>query len=271
MIALAIICFLLFFNAGISTPALASDVYIIKLESTRAAKFQVVSVTNDPEALPISGALLERITVSISCGDFYYTETASKMQEPVTPIIPIAADERIVIDVVFYFDADADNRSQGVPYKLLWVFYAEVDEEREEKLINMTGGGTLHSNLNINPGDIYDFSIIVENGNPEPIPTPTPTPTLTPTPTPTPLPHDPGPPNSVHPDRPTSPDNPDGPGDLDDLGAPNDSMGIQTGDYTTAAKNGTSLPLLITSTVFLLCIIYMFIRVILAERKRQAG
>ena len=58
-------------------------------------------------------------------------------------------------------------------------------------------------------------------------------------------------------------------GNLDGLGE--DDQSIDTGDYTSLLKRITSVPLLVTSTVFLVGIIGIFLYLISVERKQQAG
>ena len=305
---LFLIFVLLCCSAGISAPAMAVDPYIIKLESNTAAKFQIWCVTNELSGTPLSDEFLDMTLVTITSGGTeYYKGKLADMQTPAITAITIAADDRISLDISFSFSEDADNRFQGVSYRLLWEFEAEVDVNSDVE-INMAGGNTLYSNLNINPGDTYGFTIVVENGNPSPLPTPPP--------------DGPNPWNPDNPDDPDNPDNPDNPDDpadkpgetdepddsdkpddldnldqpdnsdngddpddLDDLGDPDDNLGdpdtptgdtdgangINTGDNSAPAKNSESLLLLIGSIVFLVFVICVFIRIISTERKRQAG
>ena len=278
--ALVLTCFLFFICSGIYAPALAADPYIIKLESNEETEFRIWCVTNELTGTPLSDEFLDMTLVTITSGGTeYYKGTIRDMPQPASETIIIAADDRIWIDVSFSFSENADNRFQGVSYKLLWEFEASGK-------INMTGGSTLYSNLNINPGDEYGFSIMVENGNPPPLPTPPPdnpdpwNPDNPDDPTPTDKPGETEEPDDSD-DTDDADDDPDKPDDSDDLGdsdvpdsgkdGSDGSSGIKTGDYLTPAKNGESIPLLIGSIVFLMFIICVFVRIILAERKRQTG
>ena len=293
------ICILFFFRSVIYTPVLAADPHVIKLKSGGGAEFQILRVTNRLLGDMFSDEFLEMITVKISNGDtVYYKGTVGQMPVPVTEAIPIAENSRVLLDVSFSFDRNADNRFQGVSYLLLWEFEAFGDTKTQ---IDMQDGSVLHSNLNINPGDTYGFSLIVENGKPPPIAPPVIPPVIPPDPWPVipPVtPPGPSPPkneDSSDPDesgdkgRPNPPDEtdkpenpgvtaepgePTAPGDPGDPEPPDSGggsfPGVQTGDFSTAAQNGVSLPLLIASVVFLIFIICVFIRIISEERKRQA-
>ena len=281
------VCALCCCHAGIAVQAFAADPppYIIKLDGDADALFRIWSVENTSADAASSNALLgvTRVTISSGTGVDYtvhYDGQFSEMAPPITEAISIPLDDRVILDVAFHFSELADNRFQGVPYQLEWIFESDGAGNPQ---IDMVGGPTLYSNLNINPGDTYKFSIAVENGAPPPLP-----------------PDDPDPPDPENPDgpdgsdssdqsdqpdrldRPKTPGGADKPnasgnlGDLDNPGGDKDTTpdtpeSIQTGDYTPPAPKGASLPLLIISIGFLVCAICVFIRLIAAERKRQAG
>ena len=274
---LILICTLLCCMAGISALAL-DDPYIIRLEGTKAATFQILRIKNQLDDVRFSDELLEMTTVKISNGSTdYYVGKASEIPEPVTPEIPLAPGGRVTIDISFHFSEDADNRFQGVPYQLLWTFLATSNGKTE---IHLDGGNTLYSNFNINPGDTYGFSILIINDASESSGPGGPS-----TPGGPSEPDDPGD-GSGDPDDPgESPGPPDDPGDdPDDPGTPGvpggpgdgsgtdsgGSPGLKTGDYSQYITKDTTLPRLITSIVFLFCVICGFIYVIWKERRNQA-
>ena len=240
----------LFCHGGLSLPAHAVDKpYVIKLDGDADAEIAISSVTIDPPSAS-ADALLALTKAKISSGGTtYYDGFANDMASLDFSPITVEADSRIVIHVEFSFDEMADNRYQGVSYRLKWIFDASAG-------IDMAGGDTLYSNLNINPGDTYGFSIIVENGNP-------------------PLPPSQ---DDLDPDNPDNETPNDNPGESGESGISNGNKkgqdvysGIKTGDDSTPEGNDESLPLLIFSAIFLLIIICVFIRIISVERKRKIG
>ena len=147
--------------------SIAKDPYLIKLNGTEAVTFQVYSVKNQTYLSPLSLEALALTQLKISVDtEVYFDGTLDDIPEPVTIPIPLDADERLKLDIRFKFSEDADNRYQGVAYQLKWMF--EVANSTGVTYMDMTGGATLYNNYNIDPGDVYGFNIVVENGNPSP-------------------------------------------------------------------------------------------------------
>ena len=167
-----ILVFLLVFAAAV-------DPFVVQLNGTAAADFQIYSIVNQLSGTRFSDDMLILTNIKISTGNailgtVYYDGLVSDLPDEEIATIPIPLNDSVKIDVSMRLSEEADNRFQGIPYKLLWTFVANSNETVE---IDLADASTLYSNFNINPGDTYGFSILVVNGT-----APTPTVTVSPTP-----------------------------------------------------------------------------------------
>ena len=323
IILLEIICILLCAFMGIAAFA-QDEKYEIRLGGKTAAIFQIDKAMHGYSEGSLPHELLKMTTVEIkSNAQIYYNGKADAIPSPVTEPIVLDVGESIEIEVSFYFSEEADNRFQGVSYQVLWEFATGPDdgesENAENVKIHLPDTEYLYSNLNINPGDTYGFSILVKNEEPllpkpspsiEPSPSVEASPSVKPSPSVEPSPsaepsHSAKPEPSEEPDdgyeadssaetrpsdypkpsqKPTDPgENPDDPKETDNSdgvdnedpphggadGDNGDSPGINTGDYSEYITEDAAIPLLVTSGVFLVCIIGVFICLILEEKRKR--
>ena len=255
----------------------AESPYIIKLNGDDAAEFRISNIKNLLSSTDLSDEFLHTIEAEIKSGEMvYYKGPADSFASPGTPWINVALNQSIQIDVSFNFTNSADNRFQGVPYKLNFEFEAKSDSGIK---IQLAESDYMYSNLNINPGDLYGFSIIVKNEKqssdnpyrPSPgggggmieippfVPAPTPEPSPSPDSSPSPQP----PPNPIE----TLP--PENSGENETAVAPGSAAGsgIKTGDYSEYITATAMLPLLVTACTILFLLLLTFSYFIYKKRR----
>ena len=84
---------------------------------------------------------------------------SDEIPNPLIKAYKLKQKETTILDVKVNFSKEADNEVQGIPFKMFWNF--EANGENGAK-INLSTN-SFYYNGNINPGDLLEYTIIIDN------------------------------------------------------------------------------------------------------------